>query len=244
MTARDKTLFKWFPLLIFLFGGLFFYVIPFLWGSIVAPAVKPGITTVAEADRIVQTIITEHLPPWFSIFVVMGVVAAAVSTAAVQLMTSGVIVARDIVQGVFKPDADDGTITSWARYSVVIIIVLSMAVSVWQTQAMALYLTDVSIPGFAQWAPALVGGLFWKRGTKQGAIAGTLAGVIYLALGLVFTVEGKRVLLLNLHPVMPTLLLNTIIYIVVSKLTPPPSEAIQEQFFEEVDAFLRAEGSR
>ena len=244
MTARDKTLFKWFPLLIFLFGGLFFYVIPFLWGSIVAPAVKPGITTVAEADRIVQTIITEHLPPWFSIFVVMGVVAAAVSTAAVQLMTSGVIVARDIVQGVFKPDADDRTITSWARYSVVIIIVLSMAVSVWQTQAMALYLTDVSIPGFAQWAPALVGGLLWKRGTKQGAIAGTLAGVIYLALGLVFTVGGKRVLLLNLHPVMPTLLLNTIIYIVVSKLTPPPSESIQEQFFEEVDAFLRAEGSR
>ncbi|MFQ3620237.1 MAG: sodium:solute symporter family protein [Spirochaetales bacterium] len=244
MTARDKTLFKWFPLLIFLFGGLFFYVIPFLWGSIVAPSVKPGITTIAEADRVVQTIITENLPSWFGIFVVMGVIAAAVSTAAVQLMTSSVIVARDIVQGVFKPDADDQTITSWARYSVIVIIILSMAVSIWQTQAMALYLTDVSIPGFAQWAPALVGGLLWKRGTKQGAIAGTLTGVIYLALGLLLTVEGRRPLLLNLHPVMPTLLLNTLVYIVVSKLTSPPPESIQEQFFDEVDAFLRAERSK
>lgn len=244
MTARDKNLFKWFPLLIFVFGGLFFYIIPFIWGSIVAPVVKPGITDALEADRVVQTIITEHLPPWFGIFVVMGVVAAAVSTAAVQLMTSSIIVARDLVQGVFKPDADDEQITRWARMSVIVIILLSLSISVWHTQALALYLTDVSIPGFAQWAPALVGGLLWRRGTRQGAVAGTLAGVIYLVLGLLITVDGNRLLFFNLHPVMPTLLLNTIIYIVVSKLTPAPPEEIQFQFFDEVDQFLRAESRK
>ncbi|TVR05575.1 MAG: sodium:solute symporter family protein, partial [Spirochaetaceae bacterium] len=50
MTARDKTLFKWFPILVFIFGGLFFYIIPFIWGSLIAPAALPGITDVAEAD--------------------------------------------------------------------------------------------------------------------------------------------------------------------------------------------------
>lgn len=240
MTARDKRLFKWFPLLIFVFGGLFFYIIPFLWGSIVAPVVKPGVTNVIEADRIVQTIITENLPVWFGVFVVIGVVAAAVSTAAVQLMASSVIVARDLVQGLFKPEATDKQVTTWARWSVIVIIILSLGFSVWNAQAMALYLTDVSIPGFAQWAPALVGGLLWKRGTKQGAVAGTLTGVIYLVLGLLITVGGKRVLLFNLHPVMPTLILNLIVYIVVSKLTRRPSEAIQERFFDEVDQFLRS----
>ncbi len=241
MTARDKRLFKWFPLLVFVFGGLFFYIIPFIWGSLVAPVLKPGLTDVQAADRVVQTIITEHLPAWFGIFVVLGVVAAAVSTAAVQLMTSSVIVARDLVQGVFKPDADDRQVMGWARGSVIIIILLSLLVSVRYTRAMALYLTDVSIPGFAQWAPALVGGLFWKRGTGQGALAGLLTGVLYLALGLWITPGGERLLLFGLHPVMPTLALNTLVYIVVSKLTPPPSEAIQDQFFEEVDAFLQAE---
>jgi solute:Na+ symporter, SSS family len=69
MTARDKSLFKWFPLLIFVFGGLFFYIIPFIWGSIVAPAAIPsselaaegalnGVSLQEEADRVVQTIIT------------------------------------------------------------------------------------------------------------------------------------------------------------------------------------------
>ena len=240
MTARDKRLFKWFPLLIFVFGGLFFYIIPFIWGSLVAPVVKPGVTGALEADRIVQTIITENLPAWFGLFVVIGVVAAAVSTAAVQLMTSSVIVARDLVQGLFKPEASDRQITTWARWSVIGIIILSLGFSVWNAQAMALYLTDVSIPGFAQWAPALVGGLLWKRGTRQGAIAGTLTGVIYLVLGLLITVGGRRVLLFNLHPVMPTLIVNLIVYIVVSKLTRRPSEAIQERFFDEPDQFLRS----
>ncbi|MFP4431140.1 MAG: sodium:solute symporter [Spirochaetaceae bacterium] len=243
MTARDKTLFKWFPLLIFLFGGLFFYIIPFVWGSIVAPAVMPGVTSVAEADQIVQTIITENLPAWFGVFVVMGVVAAAVSTAAVQLMTSSVIVARDLIQGVFNPGATDQQITRWARFSVIGIIVLSMGFSIWNNQAMALYLTDVSIPGFAQWAPALVGGLLWKRGTKQGAVAGTLIGVVYLVAALLFRVDGERVLLFGLHPVMPTLLINTLVYLVVSLVTPRPREEVNEQFFDEVDAFLRSESA-
>lgn len=241
MTARDKRIFKWFPLLVFLFGGLFFYVIPFLWGSLVAPVVRPGITDPFEADRIVQSIVVDRLPAWFGIFVLLGVVAAAISTAAVQLMTSSILVARDLVQGVFRPDADDRQITRWARVAVLATIVLSLAVSIWKTREMALYLTDVSIPGFAQWAPVLVGGFFWRRGNRHGALAGVLGGVIYLALGLWVRPGGESVLFFGLHPVLPTLALNTLLYVTVSLFTPRTSEPVLEQFFEEPDEFLRAE---
>jgi SSS family solute:Na+ symporter len=249
MTARDKTLFRWFPLLIFIFGGLFFYIIPFIWGSLVAPAAMPGLTSAADADIVVQSVIQKYLPRWFAVFVLMGVIAAAVSTAAVQLMTSGIIVARDVVQGVFKPKATDRQITTVARWSVVGIVIFSLGVTVAVhvgigESAMAMYLTNVSVPGFAQWGPALVGGLLWKRGTKQGALAGTLAGVIYLLLGLLITgPDGSRILFFNLHPVVPTLPLNLIVYIVVSLLTPKPSEHIEDVFFNEVDDFLRSDKS-
>jgi len=251
MTARDKSLFKWFPLLIFVFGGLFFYIIPFIWGSLVAPAAIPpaelaeiaaqnGVSVQEEADRVVQTIITRSLPEWFGVYVLLGVIAAAVSTAAVQLMTSSVIVSRDVVQGLFKEDATDLQITTWARWAVVVIVLASLVMSVLSRGAMALYLTDVSVPGFAQWAPALVGGLLWKRGTRQGAIAGTLAGVIYLVASLLIVVGGERILVIG-HPVIPSLLVNTVLYIVVSKLTPRPSEQIETQFFDEVEDYLRSE---
>lgn len=235
MTARDKVMFKWFPLLIFIFGGIFFYTMPFLWGSLVAPAVMPGVTDVKAADSIVQTVITRYLPGWFSIYVLMGVIAAAVSTAAVQLMTSSVIVARDLIQGFFKPDASDAQIIRWARWAVVGIVVLSLLVSIRYSTAMALYLTEVTIPGFAQWGPALVGGLLWKRGNRQGAIAGTLAGLVYLVAGLLY-----HPLFFGLHPVMPTIIVNMVLYIVVSFITPPPSEEIRSRFFDEVDEFLAA----
>lgn len=251
MTARDKSLFKWFPLLIFVFGGLFFYILPFLWGSLVAPAAMPltelealaaqnGVAVQVEADRVVQTVIKRTLPDWFGVFVLLGVIAAAVSTAAVQLMTSSVIVSRDVIQGLFKPDASDKQITSWARWSVVAIVILSLIVSAFNTGAMALYLTDVSVPGFAQWGPALVGGLLWKRGTKQGAIAGTLAGIGYLLLSLFVVVGGERILVVG-HPVLASLLVNTLVYIVVSKLSRKPGEDIENQFFHEVEAYLAAE---
>ncbi|MFP4643287.1 MAG: sodium:solute symporter [Spirochaetales bacterium] len=252
MTARDKGLFKWFPLLIFVFGGLFFYVIPFLWGSLVAPAIIPfaeleemaaesGLSIQEEADRVVQTIIQRVLPAWAGVFVLMGVIAAAVSTAAVQLMTSSVIVARDVVQGIFRPHAKDREVSNYARWSVVVIVLLSLSLSIWNQGAMAFYLTDVSVPGFAQWAPALVGGLFWKRATKQGAVAATASGVIYLVLGLIVTVDGARVLLFDLHPVIPTIVLNFIVFVVVSLLTPKPGDAVISQYFDEPDEYLKAE---
>ncbi|POR05471.1 Na+/proline symporter [Alkalispirochaeta sphaeroplastigenens] len=250
MTARDKKLFKWFPLLIFTLGGLFFYIIPFIWGSLVAPAVAPGITDPAEADRIVQTIIQTYLPAWFGVFVLMGVVAAAISTAAVQLMMSSILVARDLVQGVINPHASDREITAIARWAVIGIVAASLLVTAavelgLGQEAMALYLTDVSVPGFAQWAPALVGGLLWKRGSRQGAIAATLTGTIYLILGLIVRdAQGARVLLFDLHPVIPTLPLNALVYVVVSLLSPPIDEQTEAIFFDEVEEFLLAESTR
>jgi SSS family solute:Na+ symporter len=235
MTARDKVLFKWFPILIFIFGGVFFYTLPFIWGSLVAPVVMPGVTGKEAVDSIVQTIITQKLPSWFSVYVLMGVIAAAVSTAAVQLLTSSIIIARDLIQGFFKPDAEDSQIVKWARWSVVGITVISLVVSLRYTKAMALYLTEVTIPGFAQWGPALVGGILWKRGTKQGAIIGTLAGLLYLIAGLIY-----KPLFFGMHPVMPTIIVNMILYVVVSLLTARPSEEIEAKFFDEVEEFLEA----
>ncbi|MEE9474595.1 MAG: hypothetical protein V3V36_02890, partial [Candidatus Hydrothermarchaeaceae archaeon] len=142
---------------------------------------------------------------------------------------------RDLIQGFIKPDASDKQIIGWARLSIIGVVVLSLVVSLWNPTAMALYLTDVTIPGFAQWGPALVGGILWKRGTRQGAIAGTLAGVAYLIAGLIY-----RPLFFGLHPVMPTIIVNMILYIVISFLTPRPSEELQSRFFDEVDEFLEA----
>jgi SSS family solute:Na+ symporter len=239
MTAQDKTIFKWMPGLALVVAGMLFYTIPFLWGAVVAPAIShmPGslVPPVSgkEADGIVQMIITSYLPPWFSTFVLMGVIAAAISTAAVQLMTASIVVARDIIHGLFWPKSGDRFLIRTTKFSVIGILAASMGIAYWYPVELAQYLVGIAIPGFAQWAPCLVGGILWKRATKEGALFGLVAGTIYLIVGFV-----HRPVLLGLHPAIPTLLVNVCLFLITSLLTDPPDERVIRVFFDEVEDFL------
>ena len=83
---KYQQLWCWGIILILVVAGMLFYTIPFLWGAIVAPAISHMPDTLVppvspkEDDNIVQMIIGNYLPPWFSTFVLMGVNAAAIST--------------------------------------------------------------------------------------------------------------------------------------------------------------------
>ena len=239
MTAQDKSIFKWMPGLALVVAGMLFYTIPFLWGAVIAPAIShmpdtlvPPVSAKAD-DNIVQMIIGSYLPPWFSTFVLMGVIAAAISTAAVQLMTASIIVARDVIHGVFAPKSSDQFLIRTTKLSVIVILLLSMLIAFWYPVELEQYLVGIAIPGFAQWAPCLVGGILWKRATKQGALAGTLAGSIYLVAGFIY-----RPVLFGLNPAIPTLSINIVLFVTISLLTRPPKELITRMFFDEVEAFL------
>lgn len=236
LTVRGKLIFKWLPLLGIAAGGIGFYTIPFLWGSLVAPAISHMDGTLVPlasgkaADNIVQVVITKYLPAWFSAFALMGVIAAALSTAAIQLMTSAILVSRDLIHGFFKPDATDKQLITWTKLAVIGLIIVSLGIAFWNPIALALYLTHVAVPGFAQWAPCLAGGILWKRGTKQGAIAGILVGTSILIVGFLFKFPTAIIL---------SFLINTLIYIIVSLVTFKASDQVQRIFFDEVDEFLR-----
>ena len=239
MTAQDKTIFKWMPGLALIVAGMLFYTIPYIWGSIVAPAIShmPGTlvppVSGKDADNIVQMIISSYLPTWFSTFVLMGVIAAAISTAAVQLMTASIIVARDVIHGLFVPKGRDRFLIRTTKLSVIAILLLSMIIAFWYPVELAQYLVGIAIPGFAQWGPPLVGGILWKRATKQGAVTGILAGTLYLIVGFVY-----RPALFGLHPAIPTLLINVTLFVVISFLTTRPSDVVIRVFFDEVEDFL------
>jgi SSS family solute:Na+ symporter len=239
MTAQDKAIFKWMPGLAIVVAGVLFYTIPFVWGAMVAPAVSrlPGTLVPPlsgkEADSIVQMIITSYLPPWFSAFVLMGVISAAISTAAVQLMTASIIVARDVVHGLLVPGGSDQFLIRTTKLSIIAILLLSMGIAFWYPVELAQYLVGIAIPGFAQWGPPLVGAILWKRATKEGAVTGIVAGTLYLLVGFVY-----QPALFGLHPAIPTLLVNVVLFVVISSCTSRPSPTVIRVFFDEVEAFL------
>jgi hypothetical protein len=69
--------------------------------------------------------------------------------------------------------------------------------------------------------PAMFGGLYWKRSTKEGAIASTVAGVLAVA----FTLFVKNPVPW-LQPILWGLIIGTVLFVAVSLATKPDEEAV------------------
>jgi SSS family solute:Na+ symporter len=187
-----------------------------------------------EADNVVQTIITRYLPGWFAGFVLTGVIAAAISTAAVQLMTSAIFVSRDLIHGGLQRRLSPQRMVLVTKIAVIALILAALAIAAQYRMALALYLTKIAVPGFAQWATPLVGAVIWRRSTKWGALCGVLGGTGYLFAGYFFPpIVGHLE-----NPLLPALAVNIALFVVVSLLTRPADRETLNRFFDEVDQFL------
>ncbi|MEM4001396.1 MAG: hypothetical protein QXW86_11820, partial [Saccharolobus sp.] len=70
-------------------------------------------------------------------------------------------------------------------------------------------------------------GLFWSRGNKYGALSSMLVGLVsFIAFYRVFGTN-----MYNLHPVVYSITLSLITYIIVSMITRKPSEEVIKKFF-------------
>jgi len=69
-------------------------------------------------------------------------------------------------------------------------------------------------------------GLYWKRANATGALVSQVAGV---AAFMIFTVYLPRPL--GLHPIVPTLLISLIAFIVATYATEPPQSETIEKFW-------------
>ncbi|MCL6448354.1 MAG: sodium:solute symporter family protein [Armatimonadetes bacterium] len=212
--------------------SLLFCGVAWVWGAIITPLLVPGLKGTA-ADAVVQMAITKYLPPWASAMTVLAVIAAALSTAATQLLVAGIFVSRDIVL-VGKSSAKDTQLITWSRIGMLAAVAGSLWLAFSRPTELGLMLSNIASPGFAQWLPAFVGAILWPRGNKYGAAAGTAAGVILLIIGNFFC----KLLLLGFHPIVVPLVVNLFLYVAVSLATSPISKDTRKKFFDDLDKWL------
>ncbi|MHB8111242.1 MAG: sodium:solute symporter family protein [Syntrophorhabdaceae bacterium] len=231
MQAKSLVVVRKTVIMMLLFSVIFCNIAA-IWGYLIAPILVPGLKGKA-ADAIVQVAITTFLPQWASGATLLAVLAAAISTVATQLMVAGIFVSRDIVYAA-SPDVSDKKLILCSRLGMIIAAVGSFALAMARPTELGLLLSNVASPGFALWLPPLIGGIMWKRGTKQGAISGLLVSVLWLILGSFF----YKPLFMNMHPIVVPLAVDIILYVGISYLTAPVSKAVQHKFFDELEDFL------
>lgn len=210
-----------------------------------------------QANQVLPVMIQRLVPTGFQGLVSAALLAALMSTIAAALNSCGTLFAVDIVKR-FKPDLEDRTEVRIGQWSAVVIMVLAM---LWSTQGDKFSsIFDAAQKVSTAVAPPIAAvfawGVFWRRGTKQGALACLIFG---FAVGLTaFLVD---VPLVNGHPVLAsfpliseglgmTFMIQTftnfclsgLVLVVVSLMTPPPRpEQIDGLTWRRPLAFLEGE---
>jgi SSS family solute:Na+ symporter len=197
------------------------------------------------SDKIIPTFITTAMPKWFGLVFMLTLLAAAMSTLSSQFHTLGTAAGRDVFERL-TGGPKEGTNRTIFIVRVAILIGLVVAVTLCyyaqKEQVFVSFIARATAIFFglcaAAFMPAFVGGLFFRRVTKAGAITSMFVGAAVTVFWLAYvkmpecTVIGlvKKSILADAPnwPYVDSLLialpLSALTMIVVSLLTRTPDE--------------------
>lgn len=157
---------------------LFFMVFPGVLGYVLFKS------EIGEANETLVVMIDRLLPPVLKGLFAAGLLAAVMSTVEAALNSTATVTADDIVRHI-RPNIKDRTLVLIGRITAGVVIVLAMIWSPFCGRFENIFVVINQVP--MMFAPAIttvfVLGAFWRRGTRQAALATFAAGVV---IGLVY----------------------------------------------------------
>ncbi len=118
------------------------------------------------------------LDAWVVALVVAGALAAAISSAAGLLLVIAAAISHDLVKGLLAPRLSEHAELWWARGVVGAAVVAAGWFGVHPPARVAQVVAYAFGLAASSFFPALVLGIFWKRATREGAVAGMISGVV------------------------------------------------------------------
>lgn len=140
-----------------------------------------------NSDKVIPLFIGEAMPSWFGYLFMLVILSAGMSTLSSQFHTIGTSIGRDFYQhGIRKGKSSAGEVLV-TRIGIVISILLTVFLAFELEPGIIARATAIF---FGLMASSLlspyIAGLYWKKLTAKGAIAGILSGVIASAFVFLF----------------------------------------------------------
>lgn len=179
---------------------------------------------IERPDMILPAMLATFASPVLTGLIMSGALAASMSSADSQLHVSSSVFTIDIYKEFINKKATDAQSLFMGKIAIVVISCIALLMSQ-LTRTLLVAIVTIALGGCLQIMPALIGALYWPRGTKKGAILGIIAGVLALLItqfiykapaGITSGVWG--------------LIFNTITFVTVSFFTEAPNETSQNRF--------------
>lgn len=185
--------------------------------------------TAGDAENIFVTLSTNLLPTVLAGFAMAGILAATISSSDSYLLIASSAVSKNIFQGIFKKNASEKQVMTVSRIILLTVALIGIIIA-FDEKSIIFRVVAFAWAGFgATFGPLMLFSLFWKRTTREGAIAGMLAGgfMVFVWKLVIRPIGGP---ILGIYELLPAFLFSCIFIVVVSLITKEPDKEIQKEF--------------
>jgi len=188
-------------------------------GRVYLPQLLEG----SAVETVFMVMTTDIFSPFFAGLIMSAVLAAVMSTASSQLLVTSSAVSQDLYKALLRKEASDKELVWVNRLTVIGVSVVAVLLGL-DPNNFVLDMVAYAWAGFgAAFGPALLLALFWKRMTRNGALAGIIVGGITVLI-------WKQFALFGLYEIVPGFIFSCIAIYIVSISDAMPSQVILDEF--------------
>ena len=186
------------------------------------------------AENILIVLSTNLLPIVLAGLIMSGILAATISSSDSYLLIASSAVSVNIYKGIIKKDKEvSEKKVMWVSRIVLVLIALIGVIIAWDENSVIFDIVSFAWSGFgATFGPLMLFSLFWKRTTKEGAIAGMITGgvTVFVWKLVLKNLLAAQIPIFGIYELLPAFILSSIAIVIGSLLSKEPSEEIQKEF--------------
>jgi sodium/proline symporter len=181
-----------------------------------------------QHETIFMVLINQMFNPILTGVFLSAILAAIMSTAASQLLVASSALSNDIYKGLMRKKASENEVMLMSRGAVLLISFIALFMGM-DPNSSIFGIVSYAWAGLgASFGPAVFMSLYWKRMTRNGAIAGVVVGASSTILfnWLKTNVGG----IFSVYELLPAFILAVIAIVVFSLLDKEPTKDMQDEF--------------
>lgn len=164
----------------------------------------------------------------FAGIILAGILACTMSTADSQLLAASSSISQNILKDVLNLKLSEKATMLTARLTVVVIAIIAVFIAR-DPNSSVFGIVSFAWAGFGgAFGPVMLFSLFWRRTTRNGALAGMISGgaMVFIWKYLVRPIGGAW----NVYELLPAFLVGSVFILVVSLFSKMPSREILDEF--------------
>jgi len=179
----------------------------------------------SDAETVFMVLVDRLTHPLVGGILLAAVLAAIMSTADSQLLVTSAALTEDLYRVIIRPNASDQELVWVSRGTVIGVAMIACTIAL-KPERSVLELVSYAWAGFgATFGPLVVMSLYWKRMTRNGALAGLVGGG-----GTVLLWKQLHGGVFDLYEIVPGILVSVALIVIFSALDKKPDPSILAPF--------------